>query len=359
MAPSIRRPESLSSDTVAPTRRPRWFAPLGAVLVAGLIATGCGSDSDDAAPETTAAAATSAGDGGSTSPTTAARATFPLTVEHSYGSTEIEAVPERIVSLDPQWTDVLLALGITPVGFISSSYQSEPTFPWQEDLLADSTQVYYDTDIPMEDVAALAPDLIVGTYAIEDETIYDTLNQIAPTVANLSDSQVDPWQDIAQTAGQLLDLRDEATALVASVDLAIEDISTSLPGLAGQTIVFANYLAGDSIVLLTDPEDGANTLFRQLGLSLPETLMAESNGESRLTVSPERVDLLSGDILLILANGADPSQMSGWATIPAVVSGNVEIVDMNLAVALNTPTPLSVPWALDSIIPVLERAAAN
>ena len=39
-----------------------------------------------------------------------------LIVEHVYGTTEISEPPERVVSLDWQWTDVLTALGQPPVG---------------------------------------------------------------------------------------------------------------------------------------------------------------------------------------------------------------------------------------------------
>ena len=40
------------------------------------------------------------------------------TIEHLYGTTELESTPQRIVSLDTQWTDVLTAMDGPLVGVI-------------------------------------------------------------------------------------------------------------------------------------------------------------------------------------------------------------------------------------------------
>ena len=41
-----------------------------------------------------------------------------MTIEHRYGDDRVPVDPERIVSLDVQWTDVLAALDAPPVGYI-------------------------------------------------------------------------------------------------------------------------------------------------------------------------------------------------------------------------------------------------
>jgi iron complex transport system substrate-binding protein len=38
----------------------------------------------------------------------------PVEVEHEFGTTTIDTVPQRIVTIDVQWTDVMLAMGVGP-----------------------------------------------------------------------------------------------------------------------------------------------------------------------------------------------------------------------------------------------------
>src|SRR5690606_37198055 len=95
-------------------------------------------------------------DGGS--PAAAAPAdAAAVTVEHRYGTTTIEGRPERIVSIDTQWTDVLVALDAPLVGAALDPYVEGGRFPWQ-DVIPESVESIPVTDsIPFEAVAALQP----------------------------------------------------------------------------------------------------------------------------------------------------------------------------------------------------------
>lgn len=325
-------------------RSGRLVATCVALLVTGLLAACGGSDSDD----TTTTAVPGEG----------AAAFEPVTVEHRYGSTELTERPERIVSLDPQWTDVLAALEVAPVGHVIHVAQEDETFPWQEGLLDGSEALVYTDGIPFEAVAALQPDLIVGTYAIQNEGEYRRLAELAPTIPSLTDAEVETWEDIAEVAGRLIGDESAATALVDDVDAQVAAVAEELPGLEGTTIAFANYIAGSSIVVLADPEDGANQLFAQLGMELAPGIAAEADGATgRIEISPENIHLLDGDVLLMLTNGTDTAAITGWDQIQAVQAGAAQVVDQTEAVALNQPSPLSIPWALEVIRPTLEAAA--
>jgi iron complex transport system substrate-binding protein len=283
----------------------------------------------------------------------------PVTIEHRYGSTRIAHRPQRIVSLDPQWTDVLLAMGTTPVGHIRSALVDED-FPWQGDELADSTVLPYTNAIPLEDVAALQPDLIVATYSVEDADMYKALRAIAPTIPSITDHEVETWQDLTKVTGKFLGARAKAKRVVAGVDEKVQAYAARFPGLAGKTIAFANYVPGSELVVLADPDDGANALFAELGLELAPGIRAEAGDTvGRLEVSLERVDLLDGDVLAVLTNGADLDDIPGWGSLPAVETGAVTILDMDSATALNTPSPLSIPYGLKVIEPALQQATAS
>jgi iron complex transport system substrate-binding protein len=315
-------------------------ARVGLVALLALTVACGGSGDDDTA---------SAGDTGSAT----------VTVEHRYGSTEVPVEPERIVSLDLQWTDVLLALDAPPVGYLVDA-NAAGGFPWQGDELAGATTISATDALPYEQIAALDPDVIVVTYLAADEADYERLAEIAPTIPLLSASdQVDPWQDIAEVAGDVLDVKPQAGALIADVDAAITAVADGLLGLEGGTYAMVNYVPGDAIYVVADPDDGANVLFAQLGMAITPTILdAADDVEGRVELSLEQTALLDADVLVLFTNDADPADIPGYEQLPAVRGGAVAVLDYAGVVGLNTPTPLSVPYSLELIRPALEAAAA-
>ena len=66
-------------------------------------------------------------------------AAFPVTIEHKYGSSTIEAQPTRVVTVGFSDQDALLALGVIPVG-IRDWYGDQPNavWPWATEALGDA-----------------------------------------------------------------------------------------------------------------------------------------------------------------------------------------------------------------------------
>jgi iron complex transport system substrate-binding protein len=322
-----------------PLRLPR-LAPalLGALLVTGLAA--CGSD--DSAAES--------GD--------AAKLSSPVTVEHKFGTTTIDTVPRRIVTIDVQWTDIMLAMGVEPVGYTVDSFMPDSTVPWQQ-LPSGAKALELTDGVPVEQVLALDPDLVLGSFSIDSEETYKLLSDRVPTIAGSPDRQVASWQDMVRTAGKFLNQPDKAAQVIRSVDDEVAGVAAELPGLAGKTFALAQYIVGDSLVVVADEEDGSSVFFQQLGMKLDPVVVSEGQkaGQARLTVSTERADLLRADFLSFLINGGDESDLAdipGFDQLP----GTVAVLDYPTVVGLNTPTPLSIPYALEKMKPQLEKAAA-
>ncbi|WCO68787.1 ABC transporter substrate-binding protein [Iamia majanohamensis] len=323
-------------------------------LVALLVATtallaACGGG-DDAADEGTAAAP-AAEDG-------------TVTVTHAYGETEVAVGPERVVSLDTQWTDVLLALDAPPAGYAADPTLEGGTYPWRGAGLGASEPIDVgrgaSLSIPYEAVAALQPDLIVVSFGVQSESDYERLSAIAPTIPLLGDEEVDAWQDMAEVAGRVLGDEEAAADLVADAEAEAAAVREALPGLEGATVALANYVPGDAIYVVADPDDGSSTLFSQLGLEITPTILDRADGATgRVELSLENLDLLDSDVLVLFTNGADPGDIPGYANLPAVRSGAVATLDYADVTGLNTPTPLSIPWSLERIRPALEAAAGG
>lgn len=287
-----------------------------------------------------------------------------VTIKHKYGSTTINGVPKRIVTLDLQWSDAMLALGVRPV-----AYGGDPMLgkggraPWQ-DKLAGATQLgmRMGKSLPMEKIAAQRPDLIVGSYMITSKDQYEKLSKIAPTIPYLDDRQVERWTDVTRTAGRVLHDAAGAKRIISGVDDRVSAARAKLSGLKGKTFVLAQYIVGDSLVAVADPSDGSSVFFRELGMKQLPSLVAEGkkSKQARVQVSTERLDLLRSDVLFFLINGgtkADLKDLPGWKNLPAVKAGDDALLDYPTATALNTPTPLSIPAALGKLMPVLKDAA--
>src|SRR4051794_27605764 len=159
------------------------------VLTLPLLLTACGSDGSE----------TDATAGATRSPAPVGGA-FPVTVEHQYGETVVPAEPQRVVSVGVTEQDVLLQLGVVPVA-VTEWYGEQPdaTWPWAHDLLdgAHPEVLHTGDGLEFERIAALDPDLIVGTNAGLTKKDYQLLSAIAPTIAGVEGATdyFSPWQD--------------------------------------------------------------------------------------------------------------------------------------------------------------------
>lgn len=323
------------------------LALLALALTATLVA--CGDDSGDDPGEATASDTGDAEDAG------------PVEITHAQGTASFSSPPQRIVTLNVQWTDAVLAMGVEPVGYVldSTAGEADP-YPWQEDRLADAERIDTVGTIPFEQIAALKPDLILATFLVDEEADFARLDQIAPTIGLLGDLQVDPWQDHVETLGEILGQPETADEVIATVEGQVADLAAELPGLEGKTYAAANWVEGSGIYVIADPDDGASRLFYALGMEIdPEILALDEEAVGRVQISEEQVGLLDADLLGILTNGSDPSKLPGWNQLDAVEGGGLIDFSFGDVVGLNTPTPLSLPHVMDVMRPALEAVAQS
>lgn len=105
---------------------------------------------------------------------------FPVEISHDAGKTILLKKPERIIALNWTQAEILLTLGITPVGVTSIQGYKK----WQGDFppMPDSvTELGTRSEPSLEKIAALHPDLIIG-YNWRHSKILPQLEKIAPTL---------------------------------------------------------------------------------------------------------------------------------------------------------------------------------
>ena len=143
-----------------------------------------------------------------------------------------------MVSVGVTEQDILLQLGVVPVG-VTEWYGEQPdaTWPWAHDLLEGAQpEVLSQSDgLEFEKIAALEPDLIVGTNAGLTEKDYELLSAIAPTVTSVEGSTqyFSPWQDQVLQIARALGREADGQAIIDEVDDEYADGRRGAPGVGG------------------------------------------------------------------------------------------------------------------------------
>ena len=325
-------------------------------LLAGSLLAGCGSDepsgpADAAEPDAATSAEAEA---------------FPATVAHKFGETTVDEEPSRVVSVGLTEQDTLLQLGVVPIA-VTEWYGEKPfaTWPWAEDLLGDAEpEVLSAADgFEFERIAALQPDLIVGTNAGLTAKDYELLSQIAPTIPSVEGSTryFSSWQDqtmqIAKGLGREADgqaLIDEVTDKYAAAAAEHPEWDGSdrdlLPGRPLRRQLYV-YPAGLSTDFLTE-----------LGFTMTTGLedYAPEDG-AQAEISAENVGLIDADVVVFATENQemfDELQEFGTiAQLPAVAENRSVYTDETLAGAIYFDTPLSLEYTLERLVPMLDLAA--
>lgn len=256
------------------------------------------------------------------------------TIEHTFGQTEIPTNPQRILAIGEDGLLVdLLDLGFKPVASTVNVVDPLPIVVTAVevegiDLIATSA------DISIEALLAYNPDLIIGTVFFIHQLGYDRLKEIAPTVAI---GGADPIELYVQTAA-VFGLQAEAEADVAEFKTQVQAEGERINSSQIELSVGAVYV-GPNLALFVDGPQTAPTMLRELGVTMLPTgeereALKPRNG--RVFISEERIDLLSGDTLILLQTESVEGEMDAlaemnsnpiWGQLPAVQAGNVFTVD--------------------------------
>jgi iron complex transport system substrate-binding protein len=297
---------------------------------------------------------------------------FPVTVEHALGETSIETQPERVTTIGWGNQDVALALGIAPVGVDDQTWSMDGSdglgvYDWTRDayeaLGAEEPVVFSTADgTDFEKVADTQPDVILAGYSGVTPEDYDTLTEIAPTVAYPDAAWITPWRDVILTDSAALGLADEGQALVDDLDQQIAD-ATADSAFEGKKAAFFYMTAADlSTVSLYGQGDSRTAFLADLGFELPE--LAGDVETFYQDVSAENADQLA-DVDVIVSYGDSDELLTAlqadplWNTLKAVQNGAVVSVGSGDALSgAVTPTALSIPWMLTDYVGLLDGAVA-
>ncbi|GAA2526718.1 iron-siderophore ABC transporter substrate-binding protein [Pilimelia columellifera] len=328
--------------------RARLVAALTALAVTASLAACGGAESTPAAGTSPAAGA------------------FPVSVEHKYGTTEIKAAPQRVVTLGLSDADAVLALGLKPVGVVDW-FEEKPfgKWPWAQPVWGGVTPTIVGKrdEYNLEQVAAVRPDLIIAQYSGMKKEQYETLSKIAPVVAQpkgFADYQA-PWRDMTRNIGKAVGQSAKIETLIARVDARFAAARAASPQWAGKTVAIAEiYEAGKYSAF--SPNDPKMIFMKELGFVASPAYTKALGAQNVADLSFERFDLLDGDRLVWFVTGGDTQKQlmanNLYRRLKVAQEGRHLFLDYEnppVAAAMSFNTVLSIPYALDQVLPQLSK----
>jgi len=326
----------------------RSFAAGASALVLGLSLAACGSE-DSEAEETGGTAETSE--------------QLPVTIEHKYGETTFTEVPERVVVVGLQEQDTLIDLGIVPVGVTYWFGDEDGINPWAEAVLPEGAEMPEVLDansgIPVEKVAALDPDLIIGEYSSMTEAEYELLSAIAPTLAQ-SGEYADysmPWDEMALKVGQAVGQEAEITEKIDAVKAQFDQAAADHPEFAGKTTALVTPYEG---LFVYGPDDPRARLLEALGFDTRTSALFDEQSDFGSSLSAENAsDLEDIDVTVWYDRLAEEDVAKVYEGTTAFEDGRwVDITDGDGAyyVAHSFTNTLALPYVLERYVPQLAAA---
>lgn len=340
--------------------RPRRLRAAVVAVIAAMALSACsstsGNGSGDAAPEAATGEA------------------FPVTITHAFGSTTIDAKPERIATVAWANHEVPLALGVVPVGMAKATFgddDGDGVLPWVEakltELNARQPVLFDESDgIDFEAVSDTQPDVILAPYSGLTQEEYTTLSEIAPVVAYPETAWATSWRDSITLSSKAIGMSADGQRLIADIEKQIGDVKAKYPQLQGKSTMFMTHFDTTDLSQIGyyTTHDTRTRFFEDLGMRTPGSIAEASASTDQFTRrhSTEQIDVFD-DVDIIVGYGDDEVGRELAADpllskMRAVANGSVVMLPgSSPAGTAANPTPMSVPWLLDEYASKLAAAA--
>ncbi|WP_238006508.1 ABC transporter substrate-binding protein [Dactylosporangium sp. AC04546] len=313
----------------------RRLVAASVALVLSLNAAACGGDDPAGDPSSATAGAG-----------------YPVSVNGAYGGVTVKSRPARVVALNPQVGEILVALGVQPVAVAASDKEIAETYPWLKGVFTGTLDpsLLENYEAKLEKIATYRPDLIVGSsYNVTDKA-YTQATSVAPTFAGLKVAN-DDWDDTTRALATLVGA--DAKPVVDGVEQACTAARQKVPGLAGKTY---QWVAVDDAQF----RFGNGTWLECFGLK--PAANQDNTQSTNAAVSQERIEELNADVLALWDFSGQTAKVKAdprYAKLPSVAAGTVIWTDIALATATNSPGPRSYPYMIERVLPTLEQSASS
>lgn len=304
-----------------------------------------------------------------------------ISIKHVYGTTEVPADATKVATVAWANQDVLLALGIMPLGFSKQTWgvtDGSGMLPWTKEKVDELTAngaaqpKLFDDDggvkINPQAVNATKPEVILAVYSGMSKEEYETLSKIAPTVAYPKVAWGTPWRETIAINATAVGKKTEGEKLVAELEKQVADAVAKHPQIKGKAAAFCYTAEGDATKFgYYTTADPRTAFLSDLGMKVPasvEKASKENASAFNVDVSTENADSLNDfDLIVMYGTESDLAAMQAnslLSQVRAIKNGAVAFVGNSDPMAASTnPGPLSIPWGIEKYVGLIATAAGK
>lgn len=304
-----------------------------------------------------------------------------ISIKHVYGTTEVPADATKDATVAWANQDVLLALGIMPLGFSKQTWgvtDGSGMLPWTKEKVDELTAngaaqpKLFDDDggvkINPQAVNATKPEVILAVYSGMSKEEYETLSKIAPTVAYPKVAWGTPWRETIAINATAVGKKTEGDTLVADLEKQVADAVAKHPQIKGKAAAFCYTAEGDATKFgYYTTADPRTAFLSDLGMKVPASVEKASKKNAsafNVDISTENADSLNDfDLIVMYGTESDLAAMQAnslLSQVRAIKNGAVAFVGNSDPMAASTnPGPLSIPWGIEKYVGLIATAAGK
>lgn len=304
-----------------------------------------------------------------------------ISIKHVYGTTEVPADATKVATVAWANQDVLLALGIMPLGFSKQTWgvtDGSGMLPWTKEKVDELTAngaaqpKLFDDDggvkINPQAVNATKPEVILAVYSGMSKEEYETLSKIAPTVAYPKVAWGTPWRETIAINATAVGKKTEGDTLVADLEKQVADAVAKHPQIKGKAAAFCYTAEGDATKFgYYTTADPRTAFLSDLGMKVPASVEKASKKNAsafNVDISTENADSLNDfDLIVMYGTESDLAAMQAnslLSQVRAIKNGAVAFVgDSDPMAASTNPGPLSIPWGIEKYVGLIATAAGK
>jgi iron complex transport system substrate-binding protein len=278
----------------------------------------------------------------------------PRTVETTQGTVQVPAAPTNVLALDEYAAMNAFAVGLTPQTVFGTLQSTASQIVLSAEGVDVQDKSSFFASPNLEEIAAVAPDLILMSNTGPLVPLYDQLSAVAPTLA-LPYSGA--WRDVLSTTGEYLGADGVAAGIITTLETRIAEVKGGMT--AGQVVsMLLSYNGGAWTIA---PDAPVSLLVNELGLVRPADQDTAAGVEDSVSsISAERLPDQDGDVVAVMSgNHYDAAALratAGFSSIPAVAAGRSFDVSGDIWFASH---PLAVAWILDDLEAMFAGAAPS